>query len=335
MRKVIVLALGLYLLFYLLPLAVLGEDELAQRLDGAPVETLSPPRTEGGGSADGAHTVRVLMEDGAVEELAMDEYLWRVVAAEMPASFEQEALCAQAAAARTYTVRKQLVGTAAHPQADVCTDIGCCQAYITREEARTNWGENADAYEEKISRAVSETDGQVILYRGEPIQAVFFSAAAGETLAAVEVWGSEVPYLSGVTSPEGEEVPNYHTQVTVGAEEFRQTILGAYPQADLSGTPEEWLGETEYGSAGNVAAMTIGGAEIPGTKLRELFSLRSTSFTLAAGAEELTFSVTGYGHGVGLSQYGANAMAAEGAGWREILTWYYTGVTIGDCPVWN
>ena len=314
MRKVIVLALGLYLLFYLLPLAVLGEDELAQRLDGAPVETLSPPRTEGGGSADGAHTVRVLMEDGAVEELAMDEYLWRVVAAEMPASFEQEALCAQAAA---------------------CTDIGCCQAYIAREEARTNWGENADAYEEKISRAVSETDGQVILYQGEPIQAVFFSAAAGETLAAVEVWGSEVPYLSGVTSPEGEEVPNYHTQVTVGAEEFRQTILGAYPQADLSGTPEEWLGETEYGSAGNVAAMTIGGAEIPGTKLRELFSLRSTSFTLAAGAEELTFSVTGYGHGVGLSQYGANAMAAEGAGWREILTRYYTGVTIGDCPVWN
>ena len=334
MRKVIVLALGLYLLLYLLPLAAMGEEGRSRRPEESPAATLTPPRAQGDGSADGARTVRLLLEDGTVEELAMDEYLEGVVAAEMPASFHQQALNAQAAAARTYTVRKQLTGTSAHPEAELCTDTGCCQAYRPLAETAKGWGEQAGAYAEKIRRAVADTDGQVILYDGEPIQAVFFSTAAGETLPAAEVWGSEVPYLTGVKSPEGEEVPNYRTRVTVGAEEFRETVLAAHPEADLSGAPEDWLGPVEYGGGGSVAALTVGGAAIPGTELRELFSLRSASFTLTAEGEELVFDVTGYGHGVGMSQYGADAMAEAGAGWREILTWYYTGVTIGDCPVW-
>ena len=327
-------ALGLYLLLYLLPLAALGNSggQISEG-DAEPSASLRIDRPVKA-AADSGQTVRVAMPDGQVRELAMDEYLWRVVAAEMPASFEQEALNAQAVAARTYTVARQGRVTANHPEADVCTDITCCQAYITPEEAAANWGENAQAYSDKISRAVSETDAQVILYEGEPIQAVFFSSAAGETLDAVEVWGSEVPYLSGVASPEGEEVPNYHTQVTVDAETFRDTLLAEFPGAELSGEPESWLGAVRQNSAGGVAAMTIGGAEVPGTRLRALFGLRSTSFTLTAVGEELTFDVTGYGHGVGMSQYGANTMAKEGADYREILTWYYTGVTVEPCPLW-
>ncbi len=336
MRKVVAAALGLYLLFYLLPLAVLGEAELRGRAQPQPLgaEVLPGDRPERTAGLDGAQTVRVRTEDGTVEELAMDDYLWGVVAAEMPASFEQEALNAQAVAARTYTVSRQQHTSAAHPDADVCTDVGCCQAYITRAQAEENWGEKAEEYAAKITAAVEGTDGLVILYEGEPIQAVFFSSAAGDTLAAAEVWGSEVPYLTGVSSPEGDEVPNYHTQVTVTAEQFRQTVLEAYPEADLSGEPEEWLGEVTLNSAGGVARMAVGGVEIPGTELRTLFSLRSTSFTLTAEGEQLTFSVTGYGHGVGMSQYGANAMAGEGAGYEEILTWYYTGVTVEPCPLW-
>ena len=222
--------------------------------------------------------------------------------------------------------------TERHPDGDVCTQITCCQAYITPEDAAQRWGEQAQAYGEKIRRAVADTDGEVILYDGAPIQAVFFSSAAGETLDAVEVWGSEVPYLSAVASPEGDEVPNYHTEAAFSAAEFRSILTGAYPEADLSGEPAQWLGSVRRNSAGGVASMVIGGTELTGGQLRALFGLRSTYIDLTVRGDELVFSVTGYGHGVGMSQYGANAMAKAGADYREILTWYYTGVTVEPYP---
>ena len=148
----------------------------------------------------------------------MADYLWRVVAAEMPASFESEALKAQAVAARTYAEVKMAAAVANHPDADVFTDINCCQAYIEPAAAAANWVENADAYTEKIKAAVSGTDGMVALYDGAPIQAVFFSSAAGRTVDAVEVWGNSVPYLTSVESPEGDEVPGYHSTVPVPLE---------------------------------------------------------------------------------------------------------------------
>jgi stage II sporulation protein D len=334
MKKVVTAALGLYLMVYLLPLVALGSGGGTDgETDLLPAADLAARQSAQGG-LDRAQEVRVALEDGEILTLTMDEYLWRVVAAEMPATFEQEALNAQAAAARTYTVSKQSRVTANHPEAAVCTDVTCCQAYLTRSEAADNWGENAQAYADKITQAVETTDGQVILYEGTPIQAVFFSSTQGETQAAVEVWGSAVPYLSAVASPEGEEVPNYHTQVRVGAEQFRETLLTACPEADLSGSPDQWLGAAEYSSSGGVTALTIGGVSLSGVQLRSLYGLRSTHFTLTAEGEELVFQVTGYGHGVGMSQYGANAMAQAGSDWREILTWYYTGVTVETCPLW-
>ena len=191
----------------------------------------------------------------------------------------------------------------AHPDADVCTDITCCQAYIDPAEAAANWGDSAQTYTEKIAQAVSSTDGQAILYDGAPIDAVFFSSAAGRTLSSVEVWGGSVPYLESVESPEGEEVPNYRTTVEVPAEEFRTTFLAQYPQADLSGEASEWFGETVPTSSGGVETMSVGGVTVKGTALRTLFGLRSASFTVEAEGDQVVFSVTGYGHGVGMSQY--------------------------------
>lgn len=167
----------------------------------------------------------------------MEEYLWGVVAAEMPASFEEEALKAQACAARTYTVTLQEASSPRHPDAQICDDSGCCQAYLDRAEAEARWGANAELYSGKIQRAVEETDGLGVLYNGAPIQAVFFSSAAGRTVGAVEAWGNSVDYLVGVESPEGEEVPNYHSQVVLTAEEVRTAALAQYPGADLSGDP--------------------------------------------------------------------------------------------------
>ena len=160
--------------------------------------------------------------------MAMDDYLWCVAAAEMPASFALEAIKAQVVAARTYTAAKMSYTVQQHPDADVCSDITCCQAYISREDAAQNWGERAETYTEAIAQAVTATDGMIAVYDGAPIQAVFFSSAAGRTVDAVEVWGNPVAYLKSVDSPEGEEVPNYRTQTVLSPEEVKALVLEAY-----------------------------------------------------------------------------------------------------------
>ena len=327
MRQVVATALALLLALFLMPLLLVpqGEGELPAEQGGLPLDrTVVTP----GPSLDSGRQVKVKLADGRVETMAMDDYLWRVVAAEMPAAFEPEALKAQAVAARTYTCAKMERTTSAHPEADVCTDVACCQACRTPEEAAASWGANARMYTDKIAAAVTDTDGLAVLYGGKPIQAVFFSSADGRTVDAVEVWGNAVPYLTGVDSPEGEEVPNYHSTVTLTAEACKAKLLAKYPGADLSGDPSGWFSNTVSNSAGGVESMKVGGVTVSGQALRPLFALRSTSFTVSAGAEGVTFAVTGYGHGVGMSQYGANALAREGKRCEEILKWYYTGVEV-------
>ena len=283
------------------------------------------------GAKDKGRAVRLELEDGTVEELTMADYLWGVVAAEMPASFEEEALKAQACAARTYTVIQQSSGSSKHASgAEICADSTCCQAYVERETAEARWGLQAGEYSDKIQAAVTGTDGLGILYQGEPIQALFFSSAAGRTVDAVEVWGNSVDYLKSVESPEGEEVPNYHTQVVLSSEEVRSRTLAAYPGADLSGDPSGWFGAVNQGEGGAVSSVLLGGVTLTGSQVRTLFELRSPSFTVSWDGADFTFSVTGYGHGVGMSQYGANAMAREGSTFQDILTWYYTGAQVDD-----
>lgn len=332
MKRVIAAAVVLLLVLFLLPVLIVerpagsSAEETPMILPATPTPAgTAEPMVSG---KDGQTPVRVLLEDGQVTEMTMADYLWSVVAAEMPASFEVEALKAQAVTARTYTTWKMGAGEADHPDADVCTDINCCQAFLSKEKAAANWGTAAEEYTEKIRTAVSETDGQIITYDGQPIQAVFFSSAAGRTEDAVAVWGNSVPYLVGVDSPEGESVPNYHTEVTLAAEEFRETFLQRYPGADLSGTPEAWFQNETFTASGRVATIDVGGITVKGTELRSMFGLRSTSFTVETQNDSVTFQVTGYGHGVGMSQYGANALAKQGKTYEEILAWYYTGIEI-------
>ena len=334
LRPVAATALLLLLAVFLLPMLLLGRpagEEGPEETEPLPTATLPirKPTAQSGAGGDGSTLVRVAMPDGTVSSLTMAEYLWRVVAAEMPASFETEALRAQAVTARTYTLYQMSIGqNPNHPDADMCTDISCCQAYLSPEDAAANWGDQAQIWGEKIARAVSDTDGQAILYEGQPIDAVFFSSAAGRTLDSVEVWGGSVPYLTSVESPEGEEVPNYHTTVAVPVDEFKSVFLVRYPDADLSGAPETWFQNVIPTSSSGVDTVEVGGVTVKGTALRTLFDLRSANFSVTADSEAVTFSVTGYGHGVGMSQYGANAMANQGKTWRDIVTWYYTGVEV-------
>lgn len=218
---------------------------------------------------DHTRTLRVL-HGGAVEEMTMDEYLLGVLRAEMPASFELEALKAQAVAARTYTLHKMAQGAIArHPDADACDDITCCKAYETAEDAAAGWGAGALYYEEKLARAVAETDGEVIVYNGEPVLAVFFSSAAGHTQGAGEVWQTDLPYLQSVDSPEDDSlVPNYYSVVTFTAQEFRDRFLAAYPAAKLDGDAGGFLTDITRNDAGFVSTLRVGGVTVRGNELR-------------------------------------------------------------------
>ena len=221
MKKIVGVAILAALLLFLIPMG-LRQDRQVQ--EETPVPTQLP---------DSGHTLNILTDSG-VEAMDLNQYLWGVVAAEMPASFEQEALRAQAVAARTYALHKA-GGAVNHPEADLCTNYACCQAWISQESARNNWGENADAYAQKITQAVASTNGEVILYDGALISAVFHSSSGAGTQDAVEVWGNDVPYLHSVTSPEGEEVPNYRSEVTMTPQEFKDTFLKAKPEAVFEG----------------------------------------------------------------------------------------------------
>lgn len=285
------------------------------------------------GQKDGG--VQLAVKNGdAVEIMALDAYLQGVVRGEMPASFELEALKAQAAAERTYIYYQLAAGRKeAHPNADVCTDPSCCNAWLSEEAAREKWGGDFDGWESRIEEAVAATDGQVALYDGQPILAVFHSSSAGKTAGAGDVWSGDMPYLRSVDSPEGEEtVPNYYSAAEFTAAEAKALLAQAHPELTFSGGPDKWFGAVEKDESGRVGTVEVCGAPLRGVEVRRIFSLRSACFTIDAAADRVTFRVTGYGHGVGMSQYGANELARQGRTWQEILLWYYADITIGPAP---
>ena len=317
MRTIVAAALLCVMLALLLPLLFSG---------GGQAEPEAEREAEGAGELDSELAFTVLTE-GEVKTVTMSDWLPGVVAGEMPASFEPEALKAQAVAARTYIMYAMGREKPAHPEADVCDDPGCCKAHSTDEALRENWGGDYDANMQKIL-SVRSTDGEYMSYGGEVIQAVFHSSSAGRTEDSAAIWQAE-PYLVSVESPEtADDVPNYVSSVTVSPEDFRETVLAAHPEAEFGEDPAFWLGAAVHDASGRVESVDIGGAQVPGTELRTLFELRSTAFALDYTAEGFLFTVTGYGHGVGMSQYGANVMAQDGADYEEILTHYYPGAEL-------
>lgn len=315
----------LLLVLFVLPLAVIVPFRTGLFSTEPPVTESDTPFVPG--DLDGQTKLRVLSGD-KVEEMTLGAYLLGVVRAEMPASFEPQALRAQAVAARTYTLYKIQTG-GNHGNADICTDSTCCQAYIAEEKARSNWGGDADAYEAKIEAAVQETDGETALYGGLPILAVFHSSSAGMTRAAGEVWVSDLPYLQSVSSPEERDsIPNYFSRVEFTAGEFKEKFLAAHPEAQLTGALGSWLTNAVRDAAGSVETLQVGGVTVKGTQLRSILNLRSACFEWEVQDGKLVFFVTGFGHGVGMSQYGANAMAKSGEDYKTIVTHYYPGVSV-------
>ena len=349
-RRFLRQALVLTLAVFFLPAAVFGPSARGVRRaapEQRPSVRAAPARSEeaqGAAAAEAAPegekkekkpakgeispTVRVKMGK-KVKKMELEDYLWGVIAAEMPAAFRQEALNAQAIAARTYTLYRMAHRSPNHSSADLCTDPGCCQAWISRTDRLAAWEEDTrEEYAKKITAAVEQTRGRIVCYQDEPIMAAFHDSSAGMTRSAREVWGSELPYLQAVDSPEGREVPDFYSVVTVKAKRFKQVLQQAYPKLKLGKKPEKWLGKVTCDPGGLPLSIRIGGTEVPTRTLRTLFGLRSACVEAEWDGKNVVFSVTGYGHGVGMSQYGADALAKEGKSAAEILRHYYTGVEV-------
>ena len=265
---------------------------------------------------------------GEVQELNMDEYLYGVVSAEMPANYEIEALKAQAIVARTYTAYKISKGSK-HGDADICDDSKCCQAWISKEIRFEKWNEADRANNwDKITTAVNETAGKIITYNGEPINAFFHSSSGGITETAANVWGGgDYPYLQSVETTGEDVYTQYASTVTLTKEEVLQKIQDTHPEVVIDWNTENPIQITEYTESGRVKTVQFGNVSMAGVEARTIFGLKSAKFSIEV-SENVTFNVTGYGHGVGLSQTGADAMAKIGFTAEQIINHYYTDVKI-------
>ena len=272
--------------------------------------------------------IKVFRADtGNVEEMNFRDYIIGVVAAEMPAEFHSEALSALAVSASTLARKNFLEGEDnSLSGAVISTDPAIHQAYMTKDEMEEKWGKDFGKYYEKIAEAVDKSIGYSVTYEGELITAAYHAMSTGITESAENVWSGEIPYLTEVKSEGDRLSPRYETTASVSNEEFIRIM--SEEGADFSDSDKIHIKDALYTKAGTLRSVTIGKRTFSGEKLRQLFNLRSPAIEISTDEKEVTFTVRGYGHGVGLSQYGADYYAKQGMTWEEIIKHYYKGVDI-------
>ncbi len=267
---------------------------------------------------------------GEVEQVKLDDYLCNVVSAEMPATFEQEALKAQAIVARTYTIYKIL--NKKHDNADICDDSTCCQAWISKEDRLAKWEEDQrESNWQKICNAVNDTSGKIITYENKPIDAFFHSNSGGITEVPVNVWGGTgYPYLQSVETSGEDAYTQYSSEVVLSQEELINKLKKKYTDISIDFANSDDIKILEYTESTRVKTVKFGNHEISGVEARTLFGLKSTNFEITRDGDNIKFSVKGYGHGVGMSQTGADSMAKQGSSAENIIKHFYTGVEITE-----
>lgn len=295
-------------------------------------DTTAPPMKKG--SVEVPAYINVYRhESGKTEAVPFEDYVKGVVAGEMPSSFEMEALKAQAVAARTYSVSKLIRsgtgGNPDHPSAPVCDDTHC-QVYRSPEDLKkiksaewmnTGWP--------RIQEAVDSTSGQLMYYQESLVeQPLFHSSSGGKTENSEDVFVSALPYLRSVDSAYESAAPHHNEQVEIPLSEFKQKIKQAYPKNDPGSLNSDTVKVLERSDGGRVASIQVGNLTLKGREIRELFGLRSANFTISVGDSTVLITTDGYGHGVGMSQWGANGMAQAGYDYINILKHYYTGIEV-------
>lgn len=276
-------------------------------------------------------TIKLLHQaTGEVEDIELDTYLYGVVSAEMPADYELEALKAQAVVARTYTIYK--IQNKKHENADICDDSTCCQAWISKEDRLDRWDESKrESNWQKIEQCVNTTKGKIITYHNEPINAFFHANSGGTTELPVNVWGgSDLPYLQVVETAGEEGYSQYASEVELSNEELIEKLKTKYQDIQINFENSEDIKILEYTDGNRVKTVKFGNHEISGVEARSILGLKSTNFDITKETDKIKFAVKGYGHGVGMSQTGADTMAKQGSNYEEIINHFYIGVEIKE-----
>lgn len=322
----VLLVLGsiLPLAAYRVTRAVLSGAEPASSAVSSPAASAQPPS-----AVPSADAETFLVEDqatGQVLELSRQEYVLGAVAAEMPVSWPDEALKAQAVAAHSYALYCR-DHSAAENGAWLTADPARRQGCLTEPVLRSYWGTAYEANYARLSALVDAVLDDVLFYDGAPACTSYFAISNGQTEASENVWGSALPYLTPVDSSTDRSADNYEFTLTLSAGQVQQALSALGLTADLS-APERWFGTAELTSSGYIRSMPVCGKSISGTALRQALSLRSTCFTVAYQSGNFSFTTRGYGHGVGMSQWGAKAMAGQGSDYTAILAHYYPGTSL-------
>ena len=311
MRKVFCFLVVIVTFLLLLPLTVLGQPSI-QTEETAKVEAITP-----------AKSFKILdTGTNEISEILYDDYIFGVVAAEMPALYEIEALKAQAVAAHTFALHRK--NSNSDKEYDITNDFTVDQAFITEAAAREKWGDKADEYIEKIKTAVNETKNLALTYNGEIALSVYHAISFGKTEDCQNVWGGSRPYLVSVSSIGDKLSPNYISTKAVTFAEFKS----AFSELTLTDNPADYFKSPQKTDAGGIKSVTVCNNEITGSEIRKRLDLQSACFEVKYENDAFQFTVYGYGHGVGMSQNGANYMAQQGADFKEILCHYYQGCKI-------
>ncbi|WMJ22443.1 stage II sporulation protein D [Paludicola sp. MB14-C6] len=271
---------------------------------------------------------------GEVMKLDPANYIKGVVAAEMPIAYHAEALKAQAVAAHTYALR-QIDAELKNPSPELkgaylSTDFEKGQAYISVEELKEKWGKNYEINYKKLSDAVDSVINEILVYEDKPILAAFHSISGGITESAKTVWGKDVSYLVPVKSEGDELSPNYETKTTLTASEVEHAFTQKYKDIKFDKDKTKWFQILKRSDSKTITEIQVGSEKMNGKDVREVLNLKSSNFEVAFANESFTFTTNGYGHGVGMSQYGADYLARQGKTYHEILLHYYSGVTVKE-----
>lgn len=344
MKKLSILYVGVMaLLIVLMPMIIVKScsvDYQTRNISNEKKPDPKPIASNGKKEVDPVPTIEVYMHTTKkYEKLKLEEYVKGVLAAEMPASFNPEALKAQAVAARTYSYARlmKVYGPRdeAHPKAPVCTDYRHCQAYISKSDVIKNAGiVNGIKKWRALEQAVKSTSGMMIYYKDKLANPLFHSSSGGATEDAHLVWGGKgEPYLTSVKSPGEEGTPGFITTIDISKEDFLNKLKALRPQTTLKpvSSTVSFANDIQVASrtsTNRVMEVKICNEIFKGTEVRTALALRSTIFYFADDGDKIKITTYGFGHGVGMSQYGANVMAKGGADYKEILLHYYKGVTI-------
>ena len=276
-------------------------------------------------------TIKLLHKStGEVEDVPIDTYLCNVVSAEMPADYELEALKAQAVVARTYTIYK--AQNPKHENADICDDSTCCQAWVSKEKRFERWEEQKrESNWLKIEKAVNETAGKIVTYNGKPINAFFHANSGGTTELPVNVWGGAgLPYLQVVETAGEEGYTQYSSEVILNKEELIEKLKTKYSDIQIDFNNNDDIKILGFTDGNRVKTVKFGNHELSGVETRTILGLKSTNFEITKENDNIKFSVKGYGHGVGMSQTGADTMAKQGSNYEDIIKHFYKDVEIKD-----